>query len=164
MYYLEVFSLLNKLAVRYLVAGGIAVVLHGVVRLTADLDLMIDLEKENLLKLMEALKILGYKPKLPVNPSDFADPKTRKEWIKKKNMKVFSFIHPKDEYKFIDIFVDEPISFADAYKRRQVIEAKEIGINVLSLDDLIALKKSSGREQDLADIKMLRELKKSHGK
>lgn len=46
MYYELVFRNLNKKKVRYVVIGGIAVNLHGIPRATADLDLMVDLEKE----------------------------------------------------------------------------------------------------------------------
>lgn len=158
MYYLEVFSLLNKFGVRYLVVGGVALVLHGVLRLTADLDLIVDLAEENVTKFLKALKTLGYKPKLPVDPFKLADPKVRSEWINKKNMKVFSFIHPKDDYKIIDVFVTEPIPFEEAYKRRQKIKANDVNISVISADDLIALKEASGRDQDIADLKMLKEL------
>jgi uncharacterized protein (DUF1330 family) len=56
MYYLEVFSSLNKFGVRYLVVGGVALVLHGVLRLTADLDLVVDLAEDNLVKFLKALK------------------------------------------------------------------------------------------------------------
>ncbi|OGC11014.1 hypothetical protein A3K48_00545 [candidate division WOR-1 bacterium RIFOXYA12_FULL_52_29] len=158
MYYAEVFEALNREKVKYLVVGGVAVVLHSVMRLTADLDLMVDLKKENLLSFIKVLSSLGYMPKLPVEAIDFADPLKRKTWIKEKNMKVFSFIHSQQAYKIIDVFADEPISFADAYNRKQVVRAGELPIDVISLADLIILKKLSAREQDLADIKMLEAL------
>ena len=158
MYYAETFEALNRKKVKYLVIGGVAVVLHKVMRLTADLDLMIGLQKENVIKFIEALTELGYKPKLPVKAVDFADPLVRGSWIKEKNMKVFSFVHSRQDYKIIDVFVGEPIPFAKAYSRKQVVKAGDLPIDVISLDDLIALKKLSARDQDLADIKMLEEL------
>ncbi|NQU17485.1 MAG: nucleotidyl transferase AbiEii/AbiGii toxin family protein [Candidatus Saganbacteria bacterium] len=160
MYYLEVFDKLNKAKVRYLVVGGVALVLHGVVRLTADLDLFVDLNANNLEKLLKALKELGYKPKLPVNPKDFADNTIREKWVKEKNMKVFSFIHSKDDFKVIDIFANEPIPFNKAYSNKQTLKAEGIGIKTISFRDLITLKKISAREQDLKDIEMLEELRK----
>ena len=162
MYYAEVFEALNRNKVKYLVVGGIAVVLHRVMRLTADLDLFVDLQKENILKLIEVLTTLGYKPKLPVKAIEFSDPLIRASWIKEKNMKVFPFVHSSQDYKMIDIFVDEPIPFASAYGRKQVVKAGELPIDVIALDDLIALKKLSAREQDLADIKMLEELNRNN--
>jgi len=158
MYYLDVISLLNKLGVRYLVIGGVALVLHGVVRLTADIDFLIDLKKGNVRKFLYAMKTLGYKPKLPVDPSGLLDPKIRKEWLAKKNMLAFSFIHPEEDYKLIDLLINEPVPFSGAYIRKQIIHAGKIPINVVSLKDLIKLKKKSAKEQDLKDIEMLREL------
>lgn len=163
MFYEEVFNELNKNNVRYLVVGGIAVVLHGVVRLTADLDLMIDLEKGNVLNFLASLKNISYKPKLPVPADQFADPDIRDRWIKEKNMKVFSFIHGQHDYKIIDVFPFEPIPFSPAYNRRQRIKAGQIDINVISFDDLISLKKIASRGQDIDDIKMLEELRAQHG-
>ncbi|MBW1973727.1 MAG: hypothetical protein JRI44_12950, partial [Deltaproteobacteria bacterium] len=44
----EIFEKLNKEGVKYVIVGGVALVLHGVVRLTADLDLMLEMSEENL--------------------------------------------------------------------------------------------------------------------
>lgn len=41
---------------RYLVAGGVAVVLHGYLRTTADLDLIVQLEPDNTLRALNALE------------------------------------------------------------------------------------------------------------
>jgi hypothetical protein len=41
MYYEDVFKKLDEKGIRYLVVGGVALVLHGVIRLTADLDLLV---------------------------------------------------------------------------------------------------------------------------
>jgi len=38
MFYEEVFSALQENNVRYVVAGGLAVILHGIVRFTADIE------------------------------------------------------------------------------------------------------------------------------
>lgn len=155
---------MNEKKIRYLVVGGLALVLHGVVRLTADLDLMLDLSKNNMSKFLEVMKSLGYKPKLPVDPLDILDPEARKKWAREKNMIVFAFIGQKQDYKEIDVFINEPIPFKKAYKRKKTLRAKDVKINVISLKDLIALKEISAREQDIKDIKMLKELSGKHGK
>jgi len=48
---------LNQARMRYLVVGGVAVVLHGHLRITADLDLIIHLERDNVLRAMRALQV-----------------------------------------------------------------------------------------------------------
>lgn len=160
MYYENIFRELNKRYVKYLVVGGIALVLHGVVRLTVDLDLMVDLDKRNLIKFINTLESLGYKPKVPVKALDFVDTKNREKWGKEKGMKVFSFYQPKRPFEIIDIFIDEPIDFNKAYRNRKVIRVKNISIPIVSTEDLKKLKSISAREQDIADIKALDELDK----
>ena len=59
MYYQEVFSALAEKKIRYVVVGGVALVLHGVVRLTADLDLMVALDYANLGKFLAVMAELG---------------------------------------------------------------------------------------------------------
>ncbi len=158
MFYEEVFRELNKKKVRYLVVGGGAVVLHGVVRMTADIDLFVDFEKNNLLKFTEALTKLGYRPKIPVHASDFADAAKREKWKKEKGMLVFSFYHLKRFQDHIDVFVYEPVGFEKAYKEKEIMKAGLIKIPVISIKYLKKMKEIAGRPQDLADIEALKEV------
>ena len=158
MYYEEIFRILNKTRVRYLVVGGVAIVLHGIVRLTVDLDIMIELENKNIQLFLDAMKSVGYKPKVPVLPEEFADPAKRELWKKEKNMIVFSFFNPKKPFEELDVFIHNPIDFSAAYVGRKVYEVSGASIPVVSLDDLKKLKKISGRKQDEADIVALEAL------
>jgi Nucleotidyl transferase of unknown function (DUF2204) len=49
---------LNREGVRYLLIGGFAVILHGLVRTTKDIDLLIDPSEENIRRLKKALGTL----------------------------------------------------------------------------------------------------------
>ncbi len=158
MFYQEVFSSLKNHDIRYLVSGGVAVVLHGVLRFTADLDLIVDFEPENLKRLLTALDEAGYKPKLPVRASDFLDPANRKLWAEEKNMVVFSFYNREAPHKLIDIFIEEIIPFKDLDEAKKVVSAGEIDIPTVSLKHLVELKKRANRGQDLSDIESLEEL------
>jgi len=160
MYYEEVFRELGRQKVRYMVIGGMAIVLHGIVRLTADLDIMIDLRRENVLKLVSAMENLGYTPRVPVDARDFADAEKRKTWIKEKNMEVFSFFDPKTPLHLVDVLVKEPLDFEEAYARKVTVEAAGILIPVVSIKDLITLKQIPKREKDLDDLKSLKKLER----
>lgn len=83
-----IFECLNATGVRYVCVGGIAVVLHGVDRLTADLDLVIELTPESSRKAIEALLTAGFHAKIPADPRGFADAETRRAWIRDKHMQV----------------------------------------------------------------------------
>lgn len=160
MFYEEIFRELNKRHIDYVVVGGVALVLHGVVRLTADLDLMLHLGENNLTKFVELLNKLGYKPKVPVKAENLIDPENRRSWFEEKNMQVFSFYHPKKGIMLIDVFIHEPISY-DSIKSHSVkMKIGNLGIPVASVEDLIRLKEIAGRPQDMEDIKALKRLTK----
>ena len=160
MIYEEVFKELNKRKVKYVVVGGIALVLYGILRFTADLDLVIHLEEKNIDRFFKAIKNLGFKPKIPVTQQEFKDKKKREEWAKKKNMIVFSFYHPKDSLKIIDVFIKEPIKFESLYKEAKKIKVKKITIPLASLKHLKQLKKRAKREKDLIDLIKLKDFEK----
>lgn len=156
MFYDDIFLKLQDRGVKFIVVGGVAVALHGALRMTADLDLMVALDRKNVLKFTDLMTERGYKPKAPVQPAEFANPKRRDDWKKNKNMKVFSWYHPERPEELLDVFIDEPIPFADAYRRRVPIRAGKTLIPVISIPDLITLKEGTGRPQDRADIEALR--------
>lgn len=154
----QIFAALQGAGVRYLTVGGVAVVLHGHARFTADLDLVLSLDEDNVLAALGALEVLGYRPRAPVRLTDFADAKQRKQWVDEKGLTVFSMWSPKLPATDIDIFVEEPFSFDEVFERAVCVtlDDSETVISVASIADLIALKKQAGRPQDLADIEALR--------
>ncbi|MFQ5715435.1 MAG: hypothetical protein ACE5GU_15535 [Candidatus Scalinduaceae bacterium] len=160
MYYFEILEGLYKSNVRYLLADGLSVNLYGIPQVTQDIDIVIAMDKENVLKLTSLLKESGYVPRLPVSPDDLANPDKVKDWIENKNLKAFSFYHKKDNYKVIDIVLVHPLDFEMSFKNRTVKKAKDIDIYLASIDDVIKMKEFSGRTQDLSDIEMLNKVKK----
>lgn len=160
MFYGEVFKALNKARVKYVVAGGLAVVLHGYMRLTEDLDLVVFLEEGNLEKLFETLKRIGYIPKVPVTKEQFKSKKEREKWKKEKGMIVFSFVQKDPPFNLIDIFVDEPIRFDLIYKNKVRVRVDNFSIPLISIAHLIKLKEKASRPVDLEDISQLNEIKR----
>jgi len=157
---------LNDSGARYLIVGGLAVVAHGYMRFTADVDLILDLEEANLQRSLGALKQLGYRPRAPVTLELFADPQARREWVRDKDLAVFSLYSPLHQETEIDLFVEAPLHFEDAYRSSWQSElAPGVAGTIIGFDDLITLKSKAGRPQDLADLDQLRKLKEhqSHG-
>ena len=153
---------LNDASVRYLIAGGLAVVAHGYLRFTADVDLILDLNEDNARRALSALSGLGYRPRAPVAIDDFADPKIRSQWVREKGLTVFSLHSPQHSATEVDLFVEPPLDFASAYRAALKLEVGAgVPATFLGYDDLLALKKTAGRPQDLADIERLQASKKA---
>ena len=153
-----VLASLNAAGVRYLVVGGVAVVLHGYLRTTADLDLVVQLSPDNAQRAVRALASLGYRPRAPVSAEQFADPAIRQSWLREKGLTVLGLWSDRYPGLEVDLFVDEPFDFDAAYSRAVTVDLDSTTATVVSLTDLIDLKKAAGRPMDLADIEALRTL------
>jgi len=154
----RVLEALNAAGVRYLIVGGVAVVLHGHLRTTADLDLIVQLERDNVLRAMRALTGLGYRPRAPVAAETFADEEVRESWVRDKGLTVFSLWSSHTPTLEVDLFVREPLPFGEAYARALKVPLEKTFAWVVSLPDLIALKSQARRPQDLEDIEALKAL------
>ncbi len=151
----QVLSALNATGVRYLVVGGVAVVLHGHLRTTADLDLVVSLEPANARRAIEALTGLGYRPRAPVAAERFADATERAAWIAENGLTVFSLWSDRTPSLEVDLFVREPFDFEQAWARRVTVSLDTTTATVVGLQDLLALKREARRPQDLADVAAL---------
>jgi predicted nucleotidyltransferase len=160
----NILDALNRARVRYLVVGGVAVVLHGYLRTTADLDLVIQLEHQNALRAMQALRNLQYRPRAPVPAEAFADSGTREHWLRDQGLTVFSLWSPAHPTLEIDLFVSEPFDFDTVYSRALRVPLEKIEATVIALDDLIALKRRVGRPRDVEDVAALESLREAKGR
>lgn len=152
------FDALNRAGARYVVVGGVAVVLHGFARLTGDVDLMIDLEPTEATKTVQALLDHGLRARLPVDPLQLADPAVRRSWIDEKGMRVFTFVDPTNPLLLVDCFADNPLPFSDVHARSESVRLQTTSVRVAAIADLIGLKRLAGRPQDLQDIAALEEI------
>jgi hypothetical protein len=143
--------------IRYMVVGGIAVIAHGYVRLTVDVDLLIQLETSNIVAALRALESLGYRPAIPVTAEQFADPAMRDKWIKEKEMKVLKLYSDSHRETSIDVFVSDPLGFDEAFGRalHQPL-TPTLNVPICSYQDLVKLKQLAARPKDLDDLDRLR--------
>ncbi|MFH1664766.1 MAG: DUF6036 family nucleotidyltransferase [Candidatus Omnitrophota bacterium] len=159
--YEEILKEFQKQKVKYVLVGGIAFNLLGGYRNTLDMDLLVEMTDENLKKIAAILKKNGYKVKQPVDPAMIADKKIREDWVRNRNMKAVNFYKGEKTYEEVDIIIDSPVDFRDAYKNSRRVKAGRLTLFVISPDDLIKMKKAAGREKDLFDIKQLKIIKKA---
>lgn len=150
---------LQAAQVRYLIVGGFAVVAHGYVRYTVDLDLVIALDPENVHRSTQALSALGYRPLMPVSLEDLANPRKREEWASEKGMVVFQLVSDRHPETPVDIFVTMPFDFEVQHARASRWSLPgDLEAPVLALDELLAMKLRAGRPKDRVDVDHLRQI------
>ena len=159
MFYLDLFHALDRDEVRYLLVGGLAINIYGVERATMDVDLMLALDPDNLARFLATAASLGLKPVLPVELADLADEATRTNWVETRNMIAFALRPPDATAPTVDILIKPSVTFEDAYARRVQKEIGGFAVHLAALDDLIAMKSSTGRERDQCDAAALRRLR-----
>lgn len=161
--YEPIFKILNAAGVRYVVVGDIATLLHGYARLTADVDLAVDLAPQEALRMIRALVGKGFRPQVPVSAEVFADGAVREQWRQEKHMLAFSLVDPTNPMRVVDLLLKPEVSFEELLARSQEAVVGETCVRVASLDDLIKLKRHAGRPQDLVDVKELEAIRNRKG-
>ncbi|RPI45626.1 MAG: hypothetical protein EHM59_09625 [Betaproteobacteria bacterium] len=153
----SVVASLNATGVRYLIAGGLAVAAHGYLRFTADVDLVIELDPDNIVAAFTALEALGYRPTVPVTAKQFADQSQRERWVNERRMQVLNLFSDRFRTTPIDIFVTEPFDFQQEYANAMTSEiAPGCAVRFVAIQTLITMKTVAGRPKDLDDVEHLR--------
>lgn len=139
--YLNLISLFNEEGVEYVVLGGHAVIAHGYLRTTGDIDIFVRPNDDNADRLLRALYRYGYKN------GEFE----HDDFTKIPNYLSFSRY---DEW--IDLMTFTlGVTFEECYKNKVVLTIEKVPTNVISLPDLIRNKQAIGRPQDLQDLENL---------
>ena len=138
--------------VPYAIVGGHAVALHGALRGTLDIDFIIRWQKKHLLNAEQALHSIGLVSRLPLSANDIFH--FRDEYIQNRNLIAWSFYHPQRLDEQVGLLIHTDLG------HKKVLSARtaEGDIHYLNKADLIAMKRASGRPQDLADIEALEKL------
>lgn len=156
MIYLDLFRALEKHQVRYLLVGGLAMNLHGVPRMTMDVDLVLVMDEDNLERFFACARELHLTPSVPVPLSDLKKPEQRKLWHEQKRMIAFGLQNTEARIPtMVDILIAPGIDIDLAMGRAILRDLDGTVVTLASIDDMIALKKGTGRAQDESDIEHL---------
>ncbi len=139
--YLNFIQLLNEQEIEYVVLGGYAVIAHGYVRTTSDIDFLINTSEENADKMLTVMLKYGY------DAYDFELLDFQKE----------QSCITLDRYDGkIEILTGTlGVTFEECFKNREIIETQGVKVNFISLPDLIKNKTAVGRPKDLEDLRNL---------
>lgn len=142
-------NMLKKEKINYMIVGGYAVNFHGFSRNTVDIDLVIKLTLTNLKKIEKILGEMGLTSRLPIDAVSVF--KFREEYIKNRNLTAWNFFNINDPTDQVDILITHDVSDFKSEK----FKVGQMEFKVISKEDLIKMKKASGREKDLLDIREL---------
>lgn len=157
--YKKIFKELEKAKINYLIVGGVAVNLYGYARFTGDVDILLALNPSNLSKMDKLMHSLDYVERIPVNIKELGNKTKLNEFIKKKGLKAYTSISNSQPQLDIDVIVEQSIDFKDYDKGKTIIKVWDMELPVVSIDDLIKMKKSAKRAKDMLDIEALLKLK-----
>lgn len=158
MFYLDLFSTLSRHRVNYLLIGGLAVSLHGVERATMDIDITVTTSPDNLAALLDAARELKLTPVLPVPVEALTDIELLRRWHAERNLESFALRAPGLAGVTVDILPFPPVDYDQMRMRAVMFEIGDVQIPVVSIPDLIALKRAAARPIDLSDITHLERL------
>lgn len=142
----ELLKLFNKYKVRYCVIGAFALAFHAQPRYTKDLDILIDPTTKNGTKILKALHAFGFKS-LNLSEDDFSQ-KDR-------------FIQLGYEPLRVDLITSiQGLPFQQVWKNKSKGVYGKQKIYFIGLGDFITSKENANRKQDLADLDILKKVKK----
>lgn len=159
MFYVDLFRCLHTHEVRYLLAGGLAMNLHGVPRMTMDVDLVLALDDSNIDGFQRCAQELGLKPQAPVALESLKDSDQRRSWIEEKHLIAFGLASGRPGTPTVDILLKHELDLAAAFERALVQTVEGAPITIASIEDMIALKTNTGRRQDQDDVEHLLRLR-----
>ncbi len=141
---IELCDAFNKYGVRYVVVGGFAVIMHGLARMTEDIDFFIDDSSENIEKVKAVLKSIYNDPSI--------------DELKVEDIEEYAVIRygTPDDFN-IDLIgkVGEIFSFSDVERSAEIFEIDNIKIPVCGLDTLIRMKETIS-DRDMRDLRFLK--------
>ena len=140
--FLKIIAALNKYSVEYVVIGGVAMIMHGLPRLTQDLDLVVNLTDTNVDKLREALKSIY---KYPV-----IDEITHEELSK---YSVIRYGTPNNFYIDLMARIGESADYHVIEKETKEIEG--VKVELATPESMLDLKKNTIRPEDKRDADFL---------
>ncbi len=137
----EFLQFLNEEKVEYLLIGGWAVGVHGVIRYTQDMDVWVAIHPDNAGRIVRVLERFGF---------------SRGEAAEALFLEPGNIVRMGFPPMRIEITNQiDGVEFADCHGRRLMVIMDGIEVPVISLEDLLRNKRASNRLKDQADVESL---------
>jgi len=154
---------LSAAGVRFVVAGGVAALLHGVERVTLDIDVALDMEEENVRRFLGVMEALRLTPRAPVAAATLADPQAREIMVRDKRALVFTFLDRDDPLWQVDVFLTDDLAYGNLRIGAVSVGIQGHAVPIASIDVLIDLKRriQPPRPKDILDLAELEKLRRT---
>lgn len=156
--YEEILHALVRNGVEFIVGGGVACVLHGVERITMDVDVAVQMRPANLTKFITVMDTLALRPRIPISPSLLMDPAVVEMMVNEKQALVFSFVDPDRPIRHLDLFLRSDLSYEALLTDSELKRVGAIEVRVVNRARMLAIKLAikPPRAKDALDIEFLR--------
>ena len=155
----ELLQALSDEQVQYVLVGGLAVQLHGFLRSTFDIDLVLAMNDQNLSRFISVAQGYGLIPAIPVPMDSLRNAGLIEQWHREKGMLAFSLREPQVGGSVVDVLVRSDVPFDRLMAN--AIEGELFGrkVWIASIDDLLVMKRIANRAKDRLDIAALEKIK-----
>jgi len=156
--YREILSTLAEARVDFIVGDGVACVIHGVERVTMDVDLAVLMSPANLSGFLAVMRQLKLQPRVPVPPETLLDLDAVRSMVEEKHALVFSFLDPDAPVRHVDIFLHPDLSYQSLLPDTEWVDLDGFSVRILNKQKLLTLKLGiqPPRAKDAIDIEFLR--------
>lgn len=140
---------LKAAEIRFVVVGGLAVIRHGVVRATKDVDVAVAMDPENLLRLATLIDRWQ-----ATNPDGTP--------LRRRDLPPGGALPLRTPHCLVDVLSEQLLRspFDEVLERSEVKKIDGVAVPICALADLVAMKRATGRGSDDLDLTRLRE---AHG-
>ena len=145
--------------VQFVLVGGLAVQLHGYLRSTFDVDLVLAMDDENLSRFIDVVKQFGLIPVIPVPIDSLRNAQQIDQWHREKGMLAFALREPQVGGSVVDILVRPEVPFDKLLMDAVTGELFGRQVRIASIDSLLMMKRSANRPKDILDIAALEKIK-----
>lgn len=156
----ELLQSLSEGQVQYVLVGGMAVQLHGFMRSTFNIDLVLAMNDENLVRFIDVAKRFGLIPSIPVPIESLRNASQIEQWYREKGMLAFALREPQVGGGVVNILVRPEVPFEQIME--SAVEGKlfEQQVWIASIEDLLTMKRVANRPKDQLDIAALEKIKR----
>jgi len=154
----ELLQSMSDRQVQYVLVGGLAVQLHGFLRATFDIDLVLAMNDSNLTRFIAVAKDYGLVPAIPVPIESLANAGQIDQWHREKGMLAFSLRENRVGGSVVGVLVRPEVSFEKLINTAVMGQLFGRRVPIASIDDLLVMKRCANRPKDLLDIAALEKI------